>query len=89
MAIGDDFVLGEILPYQLAEMCDVCRLSQRQVSISLKKLCTAVLNNLGKVPLDEFEEGDEMNFAQDLTERIKANALRFLAFAEELPRVRL
>lgn len=89
IAIGDEFASEEILPYQLAEFCDMCKLPQRQVATSLKNLCTAVLNNLGNVPLDDLLAGSETSFAQELIERIRENAERFLAVATELPRVQL
>jgi serine/threonine-protein kinase HipA len=89
LAIGNEFVIAEILPYQLAEMCDECRLPQRQVSTSLKSLCTAVLKNLDNLPLDGLLPGDEVHFAGQLKKRIRENALRFLDMARELPHVRL
>jgi serine/threonine-protein kinase HipA len=89
MAIGDEFASEEILPYQLAEFCDMCKLPQRQVATSLKNLCTAVLNNLGNVPLDDLLAGSETSFAQELIGRIRENARRFLSVATELPRVKL
>ncbi|PLX82406.1 MAG: hypothetical protein C0617_14970 [Desulfuromonas sp.] len=89
MAVGDEFVAGEILPYQLAEMCHECGLPQRQVATTLTKLCTAVLKNLDKISLDQVLVEDEVSFAEGLFGRIRANASRFLGFAEELPHVRL
>lgn len=89
MAIGDEFVNEEVMPYQLAEFCEMCRLPQRQVATSLKNLCTAVLNNLGHVPLDDILAGSETSFAQALINRIRENAGRFLAVANELPRVKI
>ena len=89
MAIGDEFVSVEILPYQLAEFCEMCKLPQRQVATSLKNLCTAVLNNLGNVSLDDILAGSETSFAQELIDRIRETARRFLAVATELPHVKL
>lgn len=89
MAIGDEFVIGEILPYQLAEFCDACRLPQRQVAASLKALCAAVLREADRLPLEDVLHEEETVFARELLARIGENAGRFLAMAEELPRVRL
>ena len=89
MAIGDEFTSEGILPYQLAEFCEMCNLPQRQVANSLKNLCMAVLNNLGKVPMGALLAGSETSFAQALISRIRKNAERLLAVATELPRVKL
>lgn len=89
MAIGDEFVAGEILPYQLAEFCDACRLPRRQVATTLKNLCTSVLNRLGSLPQDDLRGDEEVAFAQDLFGRIKGNAERYLEIARELPNVKL
>lgn len=89
MAVGDEFVLEEVLPFPLAEMCDECGLPQRQVATTLKSHCTAVLKNLNNLPLDEVLLKDEVSFAQELLGRIEANAVRFLDMAKELPHVRL
>ncbi len=84
MAIGDEFVADEILPYQLAEFCDECKLPQRQVATSLKNLCTVVLNNLDGLPMDDIQDGPEMDFARELLWRIRDNAVRFREFSQEL-----
>lgn len=89
LAIGDEFVAKEILPYQLAEFCDDCNLPQRQVAANLKNLCRAVLDNLAGLPMENFQDGDEMEFARNLIERLRINAERFLEIARELPRVKL
>lgn len=88
MAIGDEFVSKEILPYQLAEFCDACHLPQRQVAATLKTLCTTVRNGLERMSHDQLHE-DEQAFARKLSARIGQNAQRFLALAEELPQVRI
>jgi serine/threonine-protein kinase HipA len=89
MAVGDKFVAEKVMPYDLAEFCDVSNLPLRQVATSLKNLCTAALGRMGSLPLDEVRNGEEMDFAQDLIEKIKDNAERLLAIAGELPHVRL
>ncbi|KJS03382.1 MAG: hypothetical protein VR65_01635 [Desulfobulbaceae bacterium BRH_c16a] len=89
MAIGDEFVSEEILPYQLAEFCDACRLPQRQVAATLKSLCTAVRVGLDKLVPDVGLHEDEQAFARKLLARIRMNVERFQALAEELPRVTL
>lgn len=88
MAVGDEFVLSEILPYQMAGMCDECKLPQRLVADKLKNLCQKILKNLNDLPFDILE-AQEVPFARTLVGRIRANAERFSKIAEELPRVRL
>jgi serine/threonine-protein kinase HipA len=89
MAVGDGFVAGKVMPYALAEFCAACQLPLRQVATSLKNLCTATKGRMGSLPLDDVRSGEAMDFAQELIERIKGNAERFLAMAGELPHVRL
>lgn len=89
MAIGDEFVSEEILPNQLAEFCDACRLPQRQAAATLKTLCTAVRGGMERMVPDGGLHEDEQAFARKLVARIGKNVQRFLALAEELPRVRL
>jgi serine/threonine-protein kinase HipA len=89
MAIGDEFVAEKVLPYDLAEFCDVSHLPVRQVATSLKKICSAALKRMGNLPLDNVRPGAEMDFSQELMAKVKGNATRLLAIAEELPYVRL
>jgi serine/threonine-protein kinase HipA len=89
LAIGDEFIAEEVMPYDLALLCDECNLPQRQVSTSLKKLCTAVLGNLDSLPMDDIQDGAEMDFARKLLGRIRDNARRFLEVAQELPHVKM
>jgi serine/threonine-protein kinase HipA len=89
MAIGDEFVSEEILPYQLAEFCDACSLPRRQVAATLKKLGTAVRGGLERMGPDVWLHEDEQAFARKLLARIGKNVQRYLALAEELPQVRL
>lgn len=89
MAIGGEFVAEKVLPYDMAEFCAASNLRQRQVSTSLKNLCTATIGSLDKLPLQDVQAGEEMDFAQDLIARIKRNAERFLEIARELPHVKL
>jgi serine/threonine-protein kinase HipA len=89
MAVGNEFIAEKVMPYDLAEFCDESNLSQRQVATSLKNLCTATIDRMGRLPLDDVQPGEEMDFARDLIEKIKGNAERLLAIAGELPHVRL
>lgn len=89
MAIGDEFRAEKVMPYDLALFCETCSLPQRQVAISLKNLCKAVLGNLDRLPIQEVQGEDEMYFAHDLIRRIKSRAERFLEIAKELPQVKL
>jgi len=89
MAVGDSFLANEIFAYQMAEMCDDCKLPQRQVAISLKTLCLALLKNLDKLLPDDALSKEEELFAQELIDILKAKAIRFLEIAGELPAVKL
>ena len=89
MAIGDEFVSAKVMPYDMAEFCDECKLPQRQVASSLKTLCSAILTSLDTLSLDDVLIEDEIAFGQDLLMRIRENTVRFLEIAKELPRVRL
>ncbi len=89
LAIGDEFVAEKVMPYDLAEFSEATKLPLRQVATCLKNLCTATLGRMGSLPLGDVRTGDEMDFAQDLIEKLKGNAERLLAMAIELPHVRL
>ncbi len=89
MAVGDEFVSRQVMPYDLAEFCEASNLPPRQVATSLKNLCTAAIDRTGSLPLGDVRPGEEMEFTQDLIEKIKGNAERLLAIAGELPHVRL
>ncbi|MDD2466739.1 MAG: hypothetical protein PHI97_22300 [Desulfobulbus sp.] len=89
MAVGDEFVAEKVMPYDLAEFCDASNLPFRQVVTSLKNLCTATIGRMGSLPLGDVRTGEEMDFAQDLIEKVKGTAERLLVIAGELPLVRL
>jgi serine/threonine-protein kinase HipA len=89
MAIGDEFVPGEILPYQLAEMCDTCQLPQRQVATALRTMSTNALKAVERLTLREELIGEEIDFARELVGRLTENATRLLGMARELPSVKL
>ena len=89
MAVGDSFCAEKIFSYQLAEMCEDCKLPQRQVATSLKTLCLAVLKNVQNLLSDSALNEAEKEFARKLIEKIRTNATRFLEIAEELPAVKV
>jgi serine/threonine-protein kinase HipA len=89
LAVGDEFVAEKVMPYDLAEFCDASHLPLRQVATSQKNLCTAAIDRMGSLPLGDVRSGEEMDFAQELIEKLKGNAERLLAIAAELPHVRL
>ncbi len=89
MSIGDAFKIDDIFACQLAEMCDECGLPQRQVALSLGKLCTSLLNVLPSLSLETVLVDRELSFARELIGRIEKNTRHFLELAEELPRVQL
>lgn len=87
LAVGDTFDPDEILPYQLAEMCEACRLPQRQVARTLATLGRSMLRQLDGFMIDNELTSDERAFADDLMTRLRKNAERYLGYAEELPQV--
>lgn len=89
MAIGDEFLAGEVRPWQMAEFCDECKLPQRQVATSLQNMCAAVLEKLAALPIGAIRDGEETDFARELIGRLKTSAGKFLEIARELPHVRL
>jgi len=88
MAVGDSFLRSEVFAYQMAEMCEDCKLPQRQVSTSLKTLCLALLKNLDKLLPDPTLSKVEELFALELIDMLRNNATRFLEIAGELPAVK-
>ena len=90
MAIGDCFDPDDIATYQLAEMCEECKLPQRQTVKSLDALCDKTLHVLNSVefffPTLTREEED---FKRGLMARIGDNARRLRRFTRDLPKVRL
>lgn len=89
MAVGDTFNPDEIMPYQLAEMCAACKLPQRQAALTLAALCENLLRGLDDMDMRTELTDEENAFVMELTGRIRNNAVRFLSFAQELPRVKL
>ena len=90
MAIGDCFDPDDIATYQLAEMCEECKLPQRQTAKSLEALCDKTLHILDAV---EFSfptlTREEEDFKRELMARIGDNARRLRRFTRDLPKVRL
>lgn len=87
MAVGDSFNPDDIKTYQLAEMCEECKLPQRQVARSLTTLCHNLLGQLDHLDLSGTLTGDELSFSAALVEKIRATARNYLEYARELPRV--
>lgn len=87
MAIGDTFDPGEIQVYQLAEMCEACKLSQRQVSRALLSLCQKLLLQLTGMKLHLSIIDEEWEFAARLIGVIRERVLRYQEYAQILPKV--
>ncbi len=87
LAVGDTFDPEEIQPFQLAEMCEACRLPQRQVARTLSTLCRNMLQQLDTFALTVELTGDEQAFGDTLLSHLRRNAEKYLGFATELPRV--
>lgn len=86
MAVGDCFRADKIFAYQVAEMCEDCKLPQRQVATNLKTLCRVILKNLeNMLPDSALINEAEVDFARTFIEILRENATRFLEIAEELP----
>jgi len=89
MAIGDTFRSGDIFAYQLAEMCEDCHLSQRQVALTLKALGMSVLGAVDSLPAGLALTEEEGMFVERLIGQIKETTARFLELAKELPQIRV
>ena len=87
MAVGDTFNPDEIRAYQLAEMCEACKLPQRQVARTLTALAGAMQRQLDRFGIADELTGEERIFSGELIARLRANAGRYLAYAKELPHV--
>lgn len=87
LAVGDTFNPEEIQPFQLAEMCEACKLPQRQVARTLTTLCRNMLQQLDNLALTAELTNDEQIFSTALLEHLRKNAEKYLMFAAELPKV--
>lgn len=89
MAIGDTFDPDDIQAWQLAEMCEECKLPQRQTARTLDSLCTAMLRSLGEISPPGLLTSAEEEFTQDLIQSITDKVLRYQGYAQQLPGVKL
>jgi serine/threonine-protein kinase HipA len=87
MAVGDAFDPDDVSPRQLAKMCVACGLPKRQVARTLATLCKNLLTCLDTINVLSELTNNEISFAGDLTEKIKGNTRRYLAFADKLPHI--
>lgn len=87
LAVGDTFDPEEIQPFQLAEMCEACKLPQRQVARTLATLCRNMLQQLDHFVLPGELTTDEQDFSTALLTHLRKNAEKYLMFAAELPNV--
>jgi len=87
LAVGDTFDPEEIQPFQLAEMCEACKLPQRQVARTLSTLCRNMLQQLAAFELAIELTAGEQAFSTALLAHLRKNAERYLGFAVVLPRV--
>jgi serine/threonine-protein kinase HipA len=87
MAIGDTFGTDDINAFQLAEMCEDCKLPQRQVAKTFITLCQRMLLKLAEVALPADLTAEERGFASTMTAMIKERTLVYLDHAEKLAKV--
>ncbi|MDK9716696.1 MAG: HipA domain-containing protein [Trichlorobacter sp.] len=87
MAVGDTFDPDEIQPFQLPELCEACKLPQRQVARTLTALCRNMLQQLATFTLTVELNDDEQAFGDALLTHLRKNAEKYLGFAGELPSV--
>lgn len=87
LAVGDTFDPDEIQPFQLAEMCEACKLPQRQVARTLTVLCRNMLQQLDRFVLPAELTNEEQAFVRNLLTHLRKNTEKYLGFAGELPRV--
>ena len=85
MAVGDAFDPEDVSPWELAEMCSVCGLPQRQTARTLKALCENLTRCLAEFDFSVELTADEHDFANGLFGKVRANAGRFLEMARMLP----
>lgn len=89
MAIGDTFDPEDIHAWQLAEMCEECKLPQRQTARTLESLCSVMLRALEEISLPELLTTAEEDFAQDLIQVITGKVHRYHEYAKQLPKLKL
>jgi serine/threonine-protein kinase HipA len=86
MAIGDEFSINKIRASHIAEFCEENGLKQRLVAKTLSRLCDAVSDHLENFEeIDAIKNIDEKDFAIEVIEDIKHNALFFKDISKELP----
>ncbi len=89
MAIGDTFNPEDVQAWQLAEMCEECKLPQRQTALTLASLCDKVLHSLEKITLPELLMPAEREFGQTLIRVIADKTGRYREYARLLPKLKL
>lgn len=87
IAIGDTFDPNEIQAYQLAEMCEACKLPKRQVARALLSLCQKLLQQLTKMNFPLGFTDEEREFASKLIDAIRERTLKYQEYAQKIPKV--
>lgn len=87
LAVGDTFDPEAIQPFQLPELCEACKLPQRQVARTLTSLCRNMLQQLDNFTFVVELTDNEQAFGDDLLAHLRENAEKYLRFAGELPNV--
>jgi serine/threonine-protein kinase HipA len=88
MAIGEEFFIDNILPFQLAEFCEECGLQQRLVARNFAKLCDSAIRELDYLKIDILKNQDEKDFASELIMNIRTRAKHFKEVSSELPDIK-
>jgi serine/threonine-protein kinase HipA len=87
MAIGDAFDPEEITPWELAEMCARCGLQKRLVAKTLTTMSGNLLKATDTVNLSGLLPGEETEFAFELLDKIRKNVVRYVSYAQQLPKI--
>lgn len=83
MAIGDNFS-SKIYAFDLAEMCETCRLQPRFVARTLERMAKSTIAATDQLSLELTMLKDEVNFVSKLIQLIKENAIWYTEVASEL-----
>lgn len=88
MAIGDAFSAAELTPFEWASFAAACGLPIKLVARELAKLATGLAQQLPGLAALAAEDGIESAVAQGIADVIEAQALRCLALAPRVAKVR-
>lgn len=89
MAIGDTFNPEEVQAWQIAEMCEECKIPQRQTGLTLTSLCERTLKSLERIKLPDILTQEESGFGTHLINIIAERTHEYKEYARLLPGIKL